>query len=313
MARNGASSRYCEGGGALMSFAAVNASFDAHVIVDLSRMPGITTRQLADYVAMVGLADVRLDAHTGDEPTILRLFRHPKLPPRGLSAWDRALLYALYDTRQSSMLQESDMEATVLKRITLPQSTAQGPSRPPKSPVPLWADEVLPQRHAKVTYWYHIAAARGSAAAQYDLAVRYMQDQGVPQSYARAAQWYRKAAGHGRVAAQYNLGVMYLRGPGVPRNYTEAARWFRKAAERGNADAQFNLGLMYADGRGVPRDPVSAYKWWMIARADSSLLDNARDWSLNRMKESASRMTPDQIARACRRASGWLAAHRPAP
>jgi hypothetical protein len=242
----------------------------------MNQMKTITTRELADYVAMIGLADVRLDARAGAVPTILRLFAQTMHVPQGLSEWDRALLYAIYNTRQSSVLQVSDMETTVAKRIARPGIPGHTSSRSAESAIPLWANEVLPQRDANAIYWYHIAADQNNAAAEYDLAVRYVLGQGVPQSYAKASQW------------------------------------FRKAAEQGNAHAQFDLGVMYANGHGVRRDSVSAYKWWIVAEADSSLTDDAYDWSANRMKESASGMTADQIARAKQEASEWLAAHRSA-
>jgi hypothetical protein len=76
----------------------------------------VTLGQLAGYVSLVGLADVRVDTDGGGVPTILRLFHGPKAP-QGLTKWDRALLYSLYTTSQSDMLQLNDMEVSMVRRI----------------------------------------------------------------------------------------------------------------------------------------------------------------------------------------------------
>ena len=59
----------------------------------------------------------------------------------------------------------------------------------------------------------------------------------------------REHAAKGEAAAQFNLGVMYANGQGVTQDYAEAVRWYRKAADQGYAAAQFNLGLLYKIGR----------------------------------------------------------------
>jgi hypothetical protein len=38
-------------------------------------------------------------------------------PPRGLTRWDKALLYSLYNTGHSDKLQVSEMESAMVKRI----------------------------------------------------------------------------------------------------------------------------------------------------------------------------------------------------
>jgi len=72
------------------------------VIVDEKRLQGVARGQLADYVAMVGLAQIRPEARLNDAQTILRLFTDgPKTAPAGLTAWDQAYLKALYATAES--------------------------------------------------------------------------------------------------------------------------------------------------------------------------------------------------------------------
>ncbi|HEY6458184.1 MAG TPA: tetratricopeptide repeat protein, partial [Steroidobacteraceae bacterium] len=244
-----------------LKYAAVNTLSSAFIVVDMSQMREITTRQLADYVAMVGLAQVRTSADPGGASTILRLFADPTHPPQGLSPWDRALLYSLYNTEQQSITQISQIEDTVLTRVAQQADSAD------QAAIPAWIDEVLPQRGAKITYWYLVGAEQGNAAAEYDLGVAEAQGQGVPQDDAKAAQWFLKAAQQGNVRAQYNLGAMYDLGEGVPQDYAQAAVWLRKAAEQGNANAQSNLGAAYANGQGVPQDYTQAAQWYQKAAA----------------------------------------------
>lgn len=244
-----------------LNYAGVNDVSSAFIVVDMSQMRQITTRQLADYVAMVGLAQFRMNTDAGKMPTIMRLFQDPTHPPQGLSLWDRALLYSLYNTNQSSVTQVSQIEDTVLTRVARQADTAD------QAATPAWVNEVLPQRDAKITYWYLVGAEQGNAAAEYNLGVIESQGQGVPQDYAKAAQWFLKAAQQGNVRAQYNLGAMYDLGEGVPQDYAQAALWFRKAAEQGNANAQSNLGAAYANGQGVPQDYGQAAQWYQKAAA----------------------------------------------
>lgn len=89
----------------------------AIVAVDLRQMKKATLQQLADYIALVSLADVRLDADPIAAPSILRLFAGHATPPQGLTRWDRALLYALYNTSQGDRLQVPEIEITMVGRI----------------------------------------------------------------------------------------------------------------------------------------------------------------------------------------------------
>jgi TPR repeat protein len=373
---------FCGGGGSRLSYSSVNVIRSALVVVDMNRTTQVTTRELADYVAMTSLADIRPNGDASSAPTILRLFDDRRHSPQGLSAWDQALLYSIYNTSQSSVQQMSDMETTVVARIEHRSDPGDAPSSSSGSPSPQWADQVIPHRDTNVIDWYRAAAEhgdadaqyalgvmydsgqgvprsyitatewysraaeqgdanaqstlglayldghgmprdydkaarwlgkaakQGSAAAQYDLGLMYARGQGLPQSYATAAEWYSRAAKQGDASAQSTLGLAYANGRGVPQSYGEAARWFRRAAEQGYADAQFNLGILYASGGGVPRDDVEACKWWLLAKADSGSTDDAYTQSLDKLNQSASQMTADQMARAHRQASEWLAAHR---
>jgi len=82
-----------------------------------------------------------------------------------------------------------------------------------------------------------------------------------------AAKEWRTVAEAGSAAAQYNLALLYVDGKGVPLDYGEAANWFRRAAEQDYEPAQHNLGAMYGSGQGVKRDYIQAYKWLNLCAA----------------------------------------------
>jgi hypothetical protein len=91
----------------------------AIIVVDGRQMKNVDLGQMADYIALVGLADLRLDADFTPMPSILELFGHGT-PPRALTRWDRALLYALYNTSHRSTLEVPEMEITMTRRMAPP-------------------------------------------------------------------------------------------------------------------------------------------------------------------------------------------------
>ena len=87
-------------------------------VVDAGTMKGFNFGQMADYIAMAGLAKFNLDADFGTAPTILRLFKDTDdAKPSSLSNWDEAYLKALYHTRQSSRLQTDLIRQNMLRNI----------------------------------------------------------------------------------------------------------------------------------------------------------------------------------------------------
>jgi uncharacterized protein len=106
----------------------------------------------------------------------------------------------------------------------------------------------------------------------------------TPQNYAEALKWFRLAAAQGSAGAQFFLGNMYLSGQGVPESYAEAVKWYRLAADQGNATAQVFLGNMYAYGQGVSQDYVRAHMWFNLSAAHGGqLAAEARDNIARRM------------------------------
>ena len=78
----------------------------------------------------------------------------------------------------------------------------------------------------------------------------------------------RKLAAKGNAAAQYTLGMRYATADGVRQDYREAMAWFRQAAEQGDVRAQAKMASWYSVGRGAPKDYSKAYYWGLLAQAE---------------------------------------------
>jgi hypothetical protein len=88
------------------------------VLVDARQIKEISMGQLAAYIAMVGLAEIRIDAKLGEAPTILHLFTDSaNAPSLGMSTWDVAYLRALYHTEHEDKTQLLALKAAMLKDI----------------------------------------------------------------------------------------------------------------------------------------------------------------------------------------------------
>ena len=97
-------------------WSAVQSLASVIVMVDSNRLQQLRMGRLADYIAMVGLAEIRLDSDLGLTPTILRLFdKGGDGVPDSISDWDQAFLRSLYGTKQKNMMQVSEIETSMLK------------------------------------------------------------------------------------------------------------------------------------------------------------------------------------------------------
>jgi hypothetical protein len=89
------------------------------VILDSDKIDGFETKQLSEYIAMVGLSKVNMDVSYGDTPTILSLFSTPvRERPQTLSDWDRSFLRALYQTDEASRSQHSTIVNHMVADLT---------------------------------------------------------------------------------------------------------------------------------------------------------------------------------------------------
>jgi hypothetical protein len=90
----------------------------ALVMVDGPRARGINFGQLAAYIAMLGLAEIRANADVADAPSILHLFsRSENERPNGLSTWDQAFLKALYRTEHTDRQQLAEIKTVMVQEI----------------------------------------------------------------------------------------------------------------------------------------------------------------------------------------------------
>jgi|SRR5579859_7539621 len=150
-------------------------------------------------------------------------------------------------------------------------------------------------------------AEGGNAVAQGHLGVFYEIGRGVPVDYAEAAKWVRKSAEQGDAESQSNLANLYRLGRGVPFSEVEGLKWLQKSAAQGFYGAFLNLGHVYLHGNGVPIDFVQAYMWYRLAsnsaRTPQSLY--VRQKADSYLADLTSKMTPEQVAEAERRAQDW--------
>lgn len=88
------------------------------MVVDQQRLSGLSRQQLADYLSMVGLAQIKPEAHLGGADTILKLFDSaPAAAPAGMSRWDQAFLKALYASDQENKMQRGEMAHIMVREL----------------------------------------------------------------------------------------------------------------------------------------------------------------------------------------------------
>lgn len=103
--------------GSRLRYTVVQSLTSVIIVVDRNQVGAFLIGQLADYITMIGLAEVRLDSNLGEAPSILKLFQGSTDAPPGLSPWDRAFLYSLYNTSQASVMQTSELKTSMLNQI----------------------------------------------------------------------------------------------------------------------------------------------------------------------------------------------------
>lgn len=73
----------------------------AIIVVDAEKTSGVSLAQLADYCALVALAQVDPEADVASFDTVLNVFEDPSTP--GLTDWDMDYLRALYGVEQNNV------------------------------------------------------------------------------------------------------------------------------------------------------------------------------------------------------------------
>lgn len=114
------------------------------------------------------------------------------------------------------------------------------------------------------------AAKQGSAEAQYQLAVYYLNGIGTLQNDSQAAYWLNNAARQGYVDAQFTLGVLHFMEDGpIAHDRAAAVGWFRKAAAQGHDQAKRHLqamGIKEYGPESEPEDPETAEGQFQLGR-----------------------------------------------
>ena len=82
---------------------------------------------------------------------------------------------------------------------------------------------------------------------------------------ALAHQWFEVAAESGSVEGQVAMGTAFYLGRGRGKDAARAAHWFREAAKGGDVGAMYLLASQYEQGDGVDRDLRLARYWYEIA------------------------------------------------
>lgn len=96
----------------------VRAFSKVYLIVDETKLQGVTRGQFADYVGMVALADIKPDAKFGKTSSILGLFEGaPQEAPPGMSEWDEEFLKSLYATEQDAKMQRSQITHQMVRDL----------------------------------------------------------------------------------------------------------------------------------------------------------------------------------------------------
>jgi hypothetical protein len=98
--------------------------FDRVIIVmDVTRMGKLRMTSLADYIAMIGLAQVDPDANPAGVSSVLNLFADREAgvePVPGMTEWDKAYLKGLYGAKRSARRgvdQEEDITRSMVKDL----------------------------------------------------------------------------------------------------------------------------------------------------------------------------------------------------
>ena len=86
-------------------------------IIDTRRMKDVSFGQVAAYVAMIGLAQIRPEADVTDAPTILNLFSVSAKAPSGLTNWDESFLKAVYQTRSTDREQIAAIKTAMVQDV----------------------------------------------------------------------------------------------------------------------------------------------------------------------------------------------------
>jgi localization factor PodJL len=161
------------------------------------------------------------------------------------------------------------------------------------------------QNLPEAAWWYDLAAQQGLVLAEFRLGGLYEKGFGVKKDLDAARKLYLAAADAGNAKAMHNLAVLYAEGIDGKPDYQNAAKWFRKGADYGLSDSQYNLGILFGRGIGMPVNLTEAYKWFALAARDGDHEAAAK------RDEVAARLDQASLAAAKAAVQAWTAMPQP--
>jgi hypothetical protein len=104
--------------GSRLTYVDVRAIAWAIVVIDAQKLAKLNLGQLTDYVSLRSFVEIKPDTDAGGAPSILNLFSDQEgSPPPGLTAWDQALLHAVYSTKQKDQMQLSEIQTATFNQL----------------------------------------------------------------------------------------------------------------------------------------------------------------------------------------------------
>lgn len=149
--------------------------------------------------------------------------------------------------------------------------------------------------------WLTVAAKKGNADAQFNLAIMFRDGEGCKVDYTQAMFWFKKAQSNinPRIEAYGEIGKMYQYGFGVYKDISEAIHWYEQGAKLGDHYSMCYLGRIYSDS-GDMNKALSMFKKAADAGNDECackvyyiLEDNDLQTALYYLKKSADAGYPD--------------------
>lgn len=134
------------------------------------------------------------------------------------------------------------------------------------------------KNYTEAAKWLKLAAEKGVAEAQSELAMCYGYDPEIGDLKDKTLHysWLKKAAENGDMMAQWNLGSSYLSGESIEKDIKKGIMWLTKSADQDNYIAELDLGKCYQDGKGVKKDKHESLKFYIrnISHADLGILSS---------------------------------------
>jgi TPR repeat protein len=110
--------------------------------------------------------------------------------------------------------------------------------------------------------WFLLAAEKGDAQAQFNVALNYQFGKAVSKDPEAAILYYTLAADQGYSEGQLNLGLMYLNGDECTKDIEKGFELIEKSAKSGEPNALNTLAILYENGIGVEKDIVKAMNFY---------------------------------------------------